>query len=169
MTRQMLLVSTLVFSLAAHGADLATENLNASAGFSRLKTLVGDWQADTQTGKARVTYELVSGGSVLVGHERVENMPEMMTVYYLDGNRLLLTHYCMLGNQPRMQAQPFNAASGELKFQFLDATNLKSPGDGHMHDAKIRFTDENHIVTEWQLYESGQPKMTETAQFTRTR
>src|SRR5215469_17347143 len=105
MTRQMLLVSTLAISFAAYGGDLGTENLNASAGFSRLKILVGEWQADSQTGKARVTYELVSGGSVLVGHEKVENMPEMMTVYYLDGKRLLLTHYCMLGNQPRMQAQ----------------------------------------------------------------
>ncbi len=96
-------------------------------------------------------------------------MPGMLTVYHLDGDRLILTHYCMAGNQPRMQASSFNPDTGELQFQFLDVTNLASPGAGHMHNARFRLVDNNHLKTEWQFYENGKPKMTEAAQYTRVR
>jgi hypothetical protein len=95
-------------------------------------------------------------------------MPAMLTVYHLDGDRLLLTHYCMAGNQPRMRAAAFNPESGELEFQFVDATNLAA-GAGHMHNAKLRLVDNNHLATEWQFYENGQRKFTESAQYTRVR
>jgi hypothetical protein len=85
----------------------------------------------------------------------------------VDGGRLLLTHYCMVGNQPRMQAKAFNPETGELNFQFLDATNLTSSGTGHMHNAKIRLVDNNHLTTEWQFYENGKQKFSEAAQYTR--
>ena len=98
-----------------------------------------------------------------------ETMPSMVTLYYVDGGRLLLTHYCMIGNQPRMQAKALNPDTGELDFQFLDATNLPNPGAGHMHNAKLRIVDNSHVVSEWQFYENGQPKFKETAQYTRVR
>jgi len=92
-----------------------------------------------------------------------------LTVYHLDGDRLLLTHYCMAGNQPRMQARSFNPESGELEFQFLDATNLTAAGTGHMHDARFRLIDNNHFSSEWDFYENGQRKFAESAQYTRVR
>jgi len=93
----------------------------------------------------------------------------MLTVYHFDGNRLMLTHYCSAGNQPRMQAGTFNPETGEIQFLFLDATNLASPSAGHMHNAKIRLVDQNHMSAEWQFYENGQPKFTEHAQYTRVK
>ena len=96
-------------------------------------------------------------------------MPAMLTVYYMDGDRLLLTHYCMAGNQPRMQAKTFNPETGELEFQFLDATNLASPGAGHMHNVRIRVADRDHLSSAWDFYENGQLKHTETAEYTRVR
>jgi hypothetical protein len=75
----------------------------------------------------------------------------------------------MAGNQPRMQARSFNTATGELQFQFLDITNLSSPGAGHMHNVRFRFVDNDHFSSEWQFYEDGKPKMTETAEYTRVR
>ena len=97
------------------------------------------------------------------------DMPPMMTVYYLDGARLLLTHYCMVGNQPRMQARRFDPASGELAFEFLDATNLATPRAGHMHNVKIRLGDNNHFTSEWEFYDNGERKNVEAAQYTRVR
>jgi hypothetical protein len=96
-------------------------------------------------------------------------MHAMETVYYPDGDRLLLTHYCVAGNQPRMQARAFNAETGELKFEFLDATNLVSPATGHMHNATFRFVDGSHLVQEWQFFENGKLKQTESFQYTRIR
>ena len=119
-------------------------------------------------GKVHVSYELIAGGTSLVEKESGEKMPAMLTVYYLDGDRLLLTHYCMAGNQPRMQARAFNPETGEVAFEFLDATNL-APGGGHMHNAKIRLADHDHFSSEWEFYENGQRKMAETAQYTRVK
>jgi len=166
---QFFLTATLLAaSIALPAEDLKpTQTADAATAFARLKTLVGQWESVTSSGKMHLSYELVSGGTALLERESSETMPSMVTVYYLDGGRLLLTHYCMAGNQPRMQAKPFNSDTGELNFQFLDATNLTSPAAGHMHNAKIRLVDNNHLSSEWQFYENGKPKLTETAVYTR--
>lgn len=164
-TQHLMLVGLL--ALAVHGANTKTEpNTNAPAAFQRLKSLVGEWQANNQQ-KSKVTYELVSGGTALLERETSDTMPVMLTLYHLDGDRLLLTHYCMAGNQPRMLGT-FNPDAGTLQFQFLDATNLK-PGDGHMHNVSFRFVDNDHFSSEWQFYENGKQKFAEAAQYTRVR
>ena len=171
MKTQFLLVTTLIAALIPmQAADPKPgSSPNAEAAFASLKTLVGQWEATTSSGKVHLSYELISGDTALLERESSETMPSMVTVYYVDGGRLLLTHYCMIGNQPRMQVKAFNADTGELNFQFLDATNLASPGAGHMHNAKIRIVDNSHLVSEWQFYENGQPKFSESAQYTRVR
>src|SRR5579863_8610060 len=102
------LVTVLLTGLTAlatlEAADLKPDNrADAAAAFARLKTLVGEWEANRPDGKVRLAYELTGGGSALVERQAEEKMPAMMTVYHLDGDRLILTHYCMAGNQPRMQ------------------------------------------------------------------
>ncbi len=168
MGRIYVLIATLLLAaVAVHAAGPKSESATDAAAFARLKTLVGEWEADTRMGKAHLSYEVIAGGTALVEKETGEKMPAMLTVYHLDGERLVLTHYCMAGNQPRMQAKAFNAESGEVQFQFLDATNLSSPGAGHMHNATFRLVDNNHLATAWDFYEDGQKKFTETAQYTR--
>jgi hypothetical protein len=170
MKTQLFLATMLLAGATAYGADAKTApNTNAAASFARLKTLVGEWEATTGLGKTHLTYELMAGGSALIERFKSEKEPEMLTVYHIDGNRLILTHYCSMGNQPRMQAGAFNPETGELQFQFLDATNLTSPADGHMHNARIRLVDEQHMVSEWQFYEKGEPKFTESARYTRVK
>jgi hypothetical protein len=172
MKRHLLVLATVLSAAAAvatvQAAGPKSEVSAGPAAYARLKTLVGEWEADTAMGKAHVSYELIAGGTSLVEKETGDKMPAMLTVYYLDGDRLLLTHYCMAGNQPRMQARTFNPETGEVAFEFLDATNLK-PGAGHMHNAKIRLVDNDHLSTQWEFYENGQQKMAETAQYTRVK
>ena len=145
-----------------------TDQPSGEAAFARLKTLVGRWEAQGDH-KDALTYELVAGGSALVERETGSDRPEMVTVYHLDGARLLLTHYCMAGNQPRMQLRTFDASTGELKFEYVDATNLASPAAGHMHTAAIRLVGPDQIATEWQFYENGKTTMTERARYARVR
>src|SRR5215510_7910040 len=142
----------------------AVEPVDATTAFERMKSLAGEWTADTSYGKARLTYEVIAGGASVVERERAERLPEMMTVYHLDGKRLLMTHFCIAGNQPRMVATEFDEPTRELRFRFLDATNLKSTAAGHMRDVNIRFLDGDHLITEWQFHENGQLKKTEKAQ-----
>jgi len=169
-TQRFLLAALIAASTALTAADSnPISSTSAGAAFARLKTLVGEWEATTSSGKVHLSYELVSGDTALLERESSDTMPSMVTVYFVDNGRLLLTHYCMAGNQPRMQAKALNPDTGELDFQFLDATNLTSPGAGHMHNAKIRIVDNSHLVSEWQFYENGKPKLKETAQYTRVR
>ena len=168
--KRIVLLSVTLLASSLYGADAtAPAKLNTAAAFSRLKSLAGEWQADTDMGKMQMSLEVIAGGTALVSRERGDNMPEMLTVFHLDGDRLMLTHYCMAGNQPRMQAAAYDPASGELEFRYLDATNLASPTAGHMHHAVFRFVDDRHLISEWQFHENGQVKMTESAKFTRVR
>lgn len=172
MTRRQVVsvTSLLILSVAALPAtDKKTDRrVDASAAFARLKTLAGEWEADTKMGKARLSYEVIAGGTTLIERESAEKMAPMMTAYHLDGDRLLLTHYCMAGNQPRMQASAYNPETGEIEFVFLDATNLK-PDAGHMHSAKMRLISNSKLESDWMFYEKGQPKATENFQYTRVK
>ena len=158
-----------LLALSLFAANAADKSFDATAAWSRLKSLTGEWVSDTSMGQVHVTYELIAGGSALVERERGEKMPEMMTVYHLDGKRLMLTHYCMAGNQPRMEARSFDPATGEIQFRFLDATNLASPSAGHMRNATFRIPGEKKFSSTWEFFEDGKPKMEEKFEYTRVR
>lgn len=158
----------------AAGPDAnAVSGTAAESAFTRLKGLAGEWHAvDAKGQKSTLNYRVVSSGSAVLEQFRSEALAtgaEMVTVYYLDGGQLVLTHYCMAKNQPHLRATRYNPASGELDFDFVSAGNMSSPGDGHMHSAKIHFIDGDHLSSEWQFVENGAPKFTETAQYARVR
>jgi hypothetical protein len=72
----------------------------------------------------------------------------------LDGDRLMMTHYCGAGNQPRMKAE--TSSDGKtVAFDFLDATNLPSPETGHMQRAVFTVADANHHTEEWVFTKDG--------------
>ena len=171
MTKNLLFTAGLLLVWhAAHAAGPNPQNqVDAKAAYARLESLAGEWEADTSMGKVHVSYELIAGGSALVERETMEHMPPMETVYHLDGNRLQLTHYCALGNQPKLEARAYDARTGNLEFGFLSATNLASPTAAHMHNATFRFIDDKHFAAAWELYENGARKSVETAQYTRLR
>ena len=77
--------------------------------------------------------------------------------------------HCMAGNQPRVEARRFSPETGELRFEFFEATNLATPADGHMHNATLKLVDQNHIVSEWEFYENGKKKATESFNYVRIR
>jgi hypothetical protein len=168
--KHLVLTITLLAPLAVFAADSKSEPPSgASAAFNQIKSLVGEWQADTPMGKARISYELVAAGSAILERETIADHPPMITMYYLDGGRLLLTHYCMVGNQPRMQAKNYDPATHELKFQFLDITNLASASAAHMHNGTFWFVDDQHFKASWDYYVDGKAKDAHAFEYTRVR
>lgn len=148
-------------------AGVAGVQASPATGFDRLKSLVGEWEGKSESGAAgRASYKLVSGNSALVETLQPANEPEMVTVYHTDGGRLLLTHYCSAGNQPRMRALDYAPGGPELQFVFLDATNLASAEAGHMEKLAIRFEDNDHFTQRWTWRDKGQEK-TEVFHFAR--
>ena len=84
----------------------------------------------------------------------IKGKENMITMFHLDGERLLMTHYCGAGNQPRMVA----SASPDGKtftFSFLDATNLATPDAPHMNHLVISMPDANHHTEEWVFSDHG--------------
>jgi hypothetical protein len=129
--------------------------VNSTAAFEKLRTLAGRWEATSPMGKISTSYELVSGGTVLLERMEVPGKDPMVTTYHLDGNHLLLEHYCMAGNQPHMQARAFRPESSELDFDFVSATNLASAGAGHMHQLALRFSSAAEFAADWTWSENG--------------
>lgn len=155
-------------ALAQHDHSVpAAKAPNAS--FEKLKSLEGTWtgKAGTKGGEASessVTYKLTGGGSALVETLFPGTPHEMVTVYYVDGADLRLTHYCAAGNQPSMKLA--GTEGNTMRFEFVSGTNMKFT-DMHMHAASIKFVDANHVIAEWTAWRDGKPA--ETAVFDLTR
>jgi hypothetical protein len=153
----LILPSVALVCLLPHSA-LAQSR--AFAGFDKLKSLAGQWQATLPDGKIhKVIYEVASGGSALVETLIPPDEPSMMSIYHMDGDKLAMTHYCSAGNQPRMLAVVTEADIKSLRFVLVDATNLAGPSDGHMQSLTIRFKDSAHIRHEWTWREGGKDNL----------
>lgn len=125
-----------------------------------LKQLAGQWvRLDEQgepTDKVVSEYRVTAAGSAVVEVLFPGSEHEMVTVYYQDGADLLLTHFCAAGNQPRMKC-----VAGDdpqvLVFDFVDATNMRSMGDHHMHAGTIKIIGSDRLESQWQAHRDGQP------------
>jgi hypothetical protein len=125
---------------------------DAQKSFDQLKTMEGIWEGKTDAGQpVKVTYHLVSGGLTVMSEASEDSM---VTMYYLDGDRLLMTHFCGAGNQPRMVGK-MSPDGKALDFSYLDATNLATPQTGHMHHAHFTFADGNHYSEQWTFAQDG--------------
>ena len=124
--------------------------------FGPLTSLVGEWQGKDPEGKPMTaSYQWVSGGTSLVKTLTMAEKPAMTTMYHADKGALMLTHYCALGNQPRMHAAMLKGDAKTLAFNFVDATNLAKPTDTHMHNMSLRFQDQDHFTQEWVVSNDG--------------
>ncbi len=132
----------------------------ADAGLERFKQLAGDWVGTISGGEGkekqevRVNYKVTSAGSAVVETITPGSEHEMVTLIHKDGDDLVLTHYCALGNQPRMKAER-GGDDKKIAFKFAGATNLKSDKDPHMHEAVFTFVDKDTLKAEWTHYHDG--------------
>jgi hypothetical protein len=135
--------------------------------FDALKTLVGEWEGKAEGGAIyRASYKVVSAGSALMETLTTPDGSEMITMYHPDGGRVVMTHYCTQGNQPRMHTGPLAGPATEFNFSFVDATNLASPAAGHMRALVVTLKDKDHFTQKWTFRENGQ-EHTEVFHFTR--
>jgi hypothetical protein len=150
----------LALGVMGRGDDKPTEKAPALPSLERMKKLAGTWVAVGPDGKP--TEQVVSvikvtaGGSAV--HETLfpDTPQEMVSVYYQDGADLVMTHYCMLGNQPRMKADPKSPAD-KIHFRFAGGSNLDPAKDKHMHEGTLTFIDDDHIEFSGVAWEDGKP------------
>ena len=123
--------------------------------WTKLQTLVGAWKGtysgpDAEgAGEVRISYALVSNGTSLMETLESGHDTSMITVYHPDGARIMATHYCAAGNQPRMAATGLGDGGRTLAFSFLDATNVRNPDEEVMRSLVVTFENTNHFSQAW--------------------
>jgi hypothetical protein len=146
------------FSDDKSGAKLPPPPTNAA--LEKMKKLAGTWLAADKDGKATdqvmSIIKLTAGGSAV--HETLfPGQPhEMVSIYTVDGPDLIMTHYCVLGNQPRMKADP-KSPTNQIVFQFAGGTNLDPKKDKHMHAAVLTIVSDDLIEVNGTGWENGAP------------
>jgi hypothetical protein len=168
---QLALVACLAASPAAnaqshaHGDDKAAKAAAtpARAAFEQFKKLAGEWRGRSTRGwEEAVSYKTIAGGSVVVSTSFDAHPNEtMMTMFHMDGDRLMLTHYCVARNQPRLVATSFSDDGRTVTFTFLDGANLPTRDRGHMDKAVFRFLDDDHVASRWTWYQDGKERWME--------
>ncbi|HET9627231.1 MAG TPA: hypothetical protein VFP84_37985 [Kofleriaceae bacterium] len=119
----------------------------APRAFERMRGLIGNWVAALPNGKPyRVSFRLIAGDSALVETYTTASGKETMTIFTLDGDRLLATHYCAQGNQPRLALR--GEGDGPLAFDFVDVTSLRDPASSHLRHLELAVSRDELIETE---------------------
>ena len=144
----------LVVILALAGTGLAQSD--AQKPFNNIKSLAGTWEQKAADGRMlQVTFKVISGGSAVMSEIMGEGPEDMISMFHMDGpNKLLMTHYCGAGNQPRMQAT-VSPDGKTITFTYFDATNLSAPDAGHMQKMVLTMVDENHHTEDWTFADHG--------------
>ncbi len=163
-TATLALAGAAALALAA-GAPLAAET-KANPAWERMKSLVGTWEGHEGSQPVSVTYTLVSNGTSLMESLNGEHDMNMVTMYAPDGDAVVATHYCAIGNQPRMRAAAStNPTATKVDFQFVDVTNVKD-GETVMRRLVVTFQDADHFQQAWTARSNGKD---ETRDFVYTR
>src|ERR1041385_326054 len=158
-----------LFSAAALTLIAADQEKHAGHGgakspaFEKLKALSGEW---TVSGGGEHggpggsgSYRVTAGGGAVLETLFAGTEHEMVTLYYMDGDHLTMTHYCMLGNRPLMRAEK-SSGPNKLVFKCQDGENRKIEEEDHMHQATFNFIDADHLRSEWVLYKGGKADST---------
>ncbi|HYH01294.1 MAG TPA: hypothetical protein VD837_19365 [Terriglobales bacterium] len=155
----LMALSTMAFA-QSHETHKSADKVapsGAQKAFEKLKSLAGSWegpvsvqppQPEMQSGKPiQVSLRVTSMGNALMHEMRSPERPDdPITMFYLDTDRLLLTHYCDAGNRPRMVGK-ISPDGKRVEFEFLDVAG--STKYGHMRKAAFTIIDANRHIEEW--------------------
>jgi hypothetical protein len=144
-------------------AETSVDPAAAKSAFDLYKTLDGKWSGKSTKGwTEQMTFRTIAGGSVVVEDSFNAHPNEsMLTTVVLDNDRVLLIHYCVAGNQPRLQLTSYDEQKKTLVFTYLDGTNLPSRDKGHMDKVVMQFVDEDHATAHWTWYQDGRERWME--------
>jgi hypothetical protein len=142
------LTAVVWMSQASTGASANTASANDA--FRKLRSLEGDWEGKDEQGKqVKSSFVSIASQTAVMETLTLPEMHDMVTLYSMDGNSIVLMHYCPTNNQPRMRSLPTAPPIKELVFSFQGAGNLPDIAVGHEHKLVIRFEDSDHVTERW--------------------
>ena len=169
-------------STAPASAQMEMEPYKGSPEFEQLKALIGVWEGEMpmkdktdgagkehegmpQMMKMTVEYRLTAGGSAIQETFNAGSPMEMVSMYHDRDGSLSMTHYCMLGNQPRMDLN--ESAPGKMSFDFSQKNELEPDKGMHMHSMNLSIVDDHNITQRWTMYQDGSAMPAQDMQLTR--
>lgn len=163
----------LVISASPSYADPEHESMTTYEGskaFQQMKQLAGKWEGTVDMGKGPqkidANYRVTSAGSVLVETIFEGSPHEMVTIYHDDKKqRLGLTHYCALNNQPKMVL--IENKENTLEFDLAQNAPIDAGHEPHMHALTLTFSGKNEMKQHWTQFAQGEKKMVVMISFKR--
>jgi hypothetical protein len=161
----IVIVSLCIAAFAQTHAQKPVAQTDAQKSFDTLKSLAGSWEGHVTivppqpemggSGPMKISIRTTSRGNALMHEMSQSGSPDNpITMLYLDGDRLLLTHYCDAGNRPRMTGK-LSPDGKKVEFDFLDiAGNMQ---DEHMQHAVFTMIDANHHSEDWTFMMKDKP------------
>ena len=137
----------------ASAAVSVADKTKSEEPFDHLALLKGEWKGEAFGVPTTLIYTLTANGSALMERCRPENGHEMITMFTVDGDHLIATHYCSAKNQPQMATSAVTDTNKPLAFSLVRVTGLKSPDDFHNTGLTIVQEGNDHLTQEW-FYQS---------------
>ena len=168
MKRTLLFSAVSMMALLAGAASLAADKTKSEEAFDRLASLKGEWEGQQDGVKISLVYTLTANGSALMEEFRPESGPVMVTMFTVDGDHLIATHYCSAKNQPQMVTAAITDAQKPLEFSLARITGLKSQDAWHNTGLTLIQEDSDRLTQEW-TYESKGKSGKTVFRYTRVR
>lgn len=118
-----------------------------------IKSLEGEWVQQTPEGPSTITFKVSSAGSTVREIMFPGTDHEMTNMYHMDGDELILTHYCAVGNQPRLRATHFSGDS--IHFTCESVSNLATNESMYMGEMILTIVNPNTIKETWTHFDKG--------------
>ena len=147
LSRSVSIVTIVLAAAAAMSTQTPGVKTGSEAAFQQLASLAGEW-AGMQDDPVQETYTLTANGSAVMAETKPQDEPSMITMFTVDGDHLIATHYCSARNQPQMAAMPDDLSKG-LTFQLQRVTGMKTADDWHNTGLTITLDDRNHMTQKW--------------------
>jgi hypothetical protein len=120
-------------TMSAHGESRETSS--SAAAFNQLASLVGEWEAFQDGVPIEETYTLTTNGTALMWETKPANSAPMITMFTVDGDHLIATHYCVAEKQPQMvTGVPGDLEKNGMTFSLARVTGMKPADDWHIQD-----------------------------------
>jgi hypothetical protein len=164
------------FAVLLSLSTVAFGQSDAQKSFDKLKTLAGSWEGhvtavpsdpDIDNKVVHASLRVTSMGNAIVHEMTGEGRPDdPITMLYMDGDRVMLTHYCDAGNRPRMTGK-MSQDGKTVEFDFLDVAG--STQYGHMDHAVFTVIDVNHHTEDWTYMQPGDKPVHAHVELTRAK
>ena len=131
----------------------------------RMGQLAGDWVGTVSNHKRGVTdqpvevhlhYDLVSDGYAVVETLKMGQFPGMVSVYYQEGDQLMMTHFCSSNTQPRLRTRSIPRDMKEFVFEFVDSTNILKANWMNIVSLKLEFPTKDDLIQSWQSHDKAE-------------